>query len=276
MPPVPHPPEAAMRAMSAGAVKSGALLRAGSRGTPSGSGGGGGLVKGHVGMVGASGAATGAASQAPLRGAGSGGGGHHPWPGCRMPSPPAQCSARPGAEHLALGGENSPPPPTGSSRCPSGGGGRPVRAESLSGSGLMGPGGQLNCPPPTLPPARAPPVPPRPQAPPSTAELGDAHPMCEVFSLISCALTATRATPPPPPTAPSINESMGRLKSWTLCNGLSEGVMGQGLAPPPPPLPPPTLGAAARQKDRVPRVKCLPPLPSHGLDLGSRKALCVP
>ena len=30
----------------------------------------------------------------------------------------------------------------------------------------------------------------------------------------------------------SISEGRGRLKSWTLCNGLSEGVMGQGLAAP--------------------------------------------
>ena len=62
MPPVPHPPEAAVRAMSAGTTGSGALLRAGSQGTPSGSGGDSGLVKGPVGVAGASGAATGAAS----------------------------------------------------------------------------------------------------------------------------------------------------------------------------------------------------------------------
>ena len=39
--------------------------------------------------------------------------------------------------------------------------------------------------------------------------------------------------------ASTINEGKGRLKSWTLCDGLSEGVMGQGLAalPPPPPRP---------------------------------------
>ena len=30
----------------------------------------------------------------------------------------------------------------------------------------------------------------------------------------------------------TIYEGKGRLKSWTLCNGLSEGVMGQGLAAP--------------------------------------------
>ena len=32
----------------------------------------------------------------------------------------------------------------------------------------------------------------------------------------------------------TINKGKGRLKSWTLCDGLSEGVMGQGLAVPPP------------------------------------------
>ena len=57
MPQVPHPPEAAMRAMSASVAGSGALLRAASRGTPSGSGGGSGLVAGPVGVVGAPGAA---------------------------------------------------------------------------------------------------------------------------------------------------------------------------------------------------------------------------
>ena len=39
-------------------------------------------------------------------------------------------------------------------------------------------------------------------------------------------------------------EGKGRLKSWTLRDGLSEGVMGQGLAAPPPPphpLPPPLV-----------------------------------
>ena len=32
-------------------------------------------------------------------------------------------------------------------------------------------------------------------------------------------------------------EDEGRLQSWTLCNGLSERVVGQGLAAPPPPRP---------------------------------------
>ena len=36
----------------------------------------------------------------------------------------------------------------------------------------------------------------------------------------------------------TINEGKGQLKSWMLCDGLSEGVMGQGLAAPPlPPAP---------------------------------------
>ena len=69
MPPVPRPPEAAMRAVPAGAAGSGALLRVWARGTPSGSGGGGDLVKGPVGVASAPGATTGAAGQAPLRGA---------------------------------------------------------------------------------------------------------------------------------------------------------------------------------------------------------------
>ena len=40
----------------------------------------------------------------------------------------------------------------------------------------------------------------------------------------------------------NIKEGKGRLKSWTLCNGLSEGVIGQGLAAPPhPPRPRPPV-----------------------------------
>ena len=36
----------------------------------------------------------------------------------------------------------------------------------------------------------------------------------------------------------NIKEGKGRLKSWTLCDRLSEGVMGQGLAAPARPHPP--------------------------------------
>ena len=115
VPPVPHPPQATMRAMSAGAAGSSAMLRTGSGGAPSGSGGDSGLVNGPAGVVGAPGAAIGATSQVPLGGAGTGRG--------RLPSvaglPHAQPigSARPGAEHPALGGEHHahPCPPTGSS-----------------------------------------------------------------------------------------------------------------------------------------------------------------
>ena len=38
-----------------------------------------------------------------------------------------------------------------------------------------------------------------------------------------------------------LEEAKGQLKSWTLCDRLSEGVMGQGLAVPPPPAPRPPL-----------------------------------
>ena len=48
-----------------------------------------------------------------------------------------------------------------------------------------------------------------------------------------------------------VHGGKSRLKSWTLRNGLSEGVMGQGLAAPAPPGPPPTPGGAARQKDVI-------------------------
>ena len=61
----------------------------------------------------------------------------------------------------------------------------------------------------------------------------------------------------------TISEGKGRFKSWMLCNGLSEGVMGQGLAAPPASSPPPTPGVAARRKDWAPKVRCPPPLPCH-------------
>ena len=65
VPPLPCLPEAAVRALPAGATGCGALLRGGSRGTPCGSGGGGGLVKGPSSVVGVARAAIRAASQAP-------------------------------------------------------------------------------------------------------------------------------------------------------------------------------------------------------------------
>ena len=150
MPPLPHPPEAAMRAMSAGAAWSGALLCAGALGTPSGSGGGSGLVKGPTGVVCAPEAATRATSQVPLRGAGTGGGG--PLATAELLHTQPTGSARPGAEHSALGGEPPPPPPPqpppmDPAGAAAGGGGCPVQAVSLSGSGLMGLEGQLNRPP---------------------------------------------------------------------------------------------------------------------------------
>ena len=85
-------------------------------------------------MAGAPGAATAAAGQAILRGARTG-------------------TVRLGAKYPALDAERRTPP-KGSNGHPDMGGGRSVRAESLSGSGLMGPGGQLHCPPP-LPPSGA-------------------------------------------------------------------------------------------------------------------------
>ena len=53
--------------------------------------------------------ATGAPSQAPLRGAGTGGGGPPVTGGLSHTQPTG--SAQPGAEHFALGGETPPPPP---------------------------------------------------------------------------------------------------------------------------------------------------------------------
>ena len=43
-----------------------------------------------------------------------------------------------------------------------------------------------------------------------------------------------RAAPPALGRCPrtTINDGKGGLKSWKLCDGLSEGVMGQGLATP--------------------------------------------
>ena len=49
----------------------------------------------------------------------------------------------------------------------------------------------------------------------------------------------------------SINEGKGRLKSWMPCDGLSEGVMGQGLAAPPPPPPAPRPPSVSRRDGRT-------------------------
>ena len=78
MPPVTHPFEAALPALPASMTGAGALLRAGSLGTPCGSGGESGLVKGFAGVLCAAGAATRAVHQAPLRGASDDGGGPPP------------------------------------------------------------------------------------------------------------------------------------------------------------------------------------------------------
>ena len=83
------------------------MLHTGSRGTPNGSGGGSGLVKGPTGMVGAPGTATVAASHAPLHGARTGGGG--PTSTAGLPHAQPTGSARPGAEHSALGGDSRRP-----------------------------------------------------------------------------------------------------------------------------------------------------------------------
>ena len=69
---------------------------------------------------------------------------------CRSPSPPA----RRGRVQSTLPWVRNTPPPPGSGGHPNrGGGGGSVRAESLNGSGLMGPGGQLH--PPHPPPGAA-------------------------------------------------------------------------------------------------------------------------
>ena len=118
VPPVPRPPAAAMRAVPAGAAGSGALLRAGARGPPSGSGGGSGILTGPAGVAGA----PGAANQAPLRGAGTGG--SRPPPAAGLPLAQPTGTPRPGTEYSALGGEYSPPlPPRGIQRASQQGGG---------------------------------------------------------------------------------------------------------------------------------------------------------
>ena len=192
------------------ARRGGALLRAGSRGTPRGSAGDSGPVKGPAGVAGAAGAATGVANQAPSCGAGTGSGGPPPAAGL----PPAQPTrmVRLGAQYPAPG--TDPPPPPGIQRAPRwGGGGRPVRAENPSGSGVIGPGGQLHRPP-SLPPALAPPV----AALPSMAELGAARPMSDGFSVISCALTVSRAPPgslpPQPHRAGEGGKGGGQAAQW--------------------------------------------------------------
>ena len=85
VPPVPCPPAAALRAVQASAARSGALLRAGAHGPPSGRGRGSGILAGPAGRAGAPGTTTGAASQAPLRGAGTGIGGPQPAAGLPLP-----------------------------------------------------------------------------------------------------------------------------------------------------------------------------------------------
>ena len=153
MPLVPHPPKAAMRAVSASVAGSGALLR-GSRGTPSGSGGGSGLSKGPAGVVDAPEPPPEPPAKRPCvaparRWQVSG---HRQRPDCRTPSPPAGPPSG-GQVQNTLPSVGKPPPPPWVQRAPRqrGGGGRPIRAESLSGSGLMGQGGQLNPPPPPTP-----------------------------------------------------------------------------------------------------------------------------
>ena len=74
----------------------------------------------------------------------------------------------------------------------------------------------------------------------------------------------------------NINKGKGRLKSWTLCDGSSEGCVGLGPAAPVPCRPPPTPGVAAQEKHQAPYVGCLPDAPSHGPVAGSRRALRVP
>ena len=233
VPPVPRPLAAAMRAMLASAAGSGALLRAGAYGPPSGSGRGSGILMGPAGVAGVPGATTGAASQAPLRGAGTGGSGPSPTAGLPLAKPTG--TARPGAEFSAPGGES---PPHGIERAPQqgGGGGQPDQAESLISLGLMGPGGQLHRPPP-FPQRWRPRWQHHPRRRCPGPHVGVAR-MSDIFSVISRALTASRAP-------------LGFHRPTLRCTGEGRGggvgsMMGEAPASAPPllsPLSPPQEAA---------------------------------
>ena len=226
VPTVPQPPEAAVRALLASAKGNSALLRAGTRDTPISSGGGSGLVKGRASVASAFGAATGVTGQAPLPGAGT-----------------ASTPARSGVPYIGHGTPH--PPPTGSGGNPDRGwGARSVWAESLSSSGIMGPGGHLHRPPP-LPLVLAPPV----AALPSTAEPGAACPISDVFSAISRVLPASRAPPGSPPPAPRQPGDGGEEGQATQ--------LGRHQPPPPPDLPhfcPHTRPPECRRRGRRARM----------------------
>ena len=137
----------------------------------------------------APGATTGAARQAPLRGVGTGGRGPPPAAGLPLAQPTGTA-----AEYSALGGESPPPPPPRDPMGVLGGGGGLIGRRASVAWDSWGWEGSYAAPPP-LPPTLAPSV----AAPPLAAEPGAVHPMSDVFSVISRALTASRAPPPPPP-----------------------------------------------------------------------------
>ena len=138
----PCPPVAAVRAVQASAIGRGAILRAGTCGPPSGSGEGSSILAGLAAVARAPGATTGAATKAPLPGAGAGGiaGAARGW----MAARPAHRDRAAGCRVLCLGRGLLPLPPNGIEWAPlqGGGGGRLERAGILGGSGLMGVGGQ--------------------------------------------------------------------------------------------------------------------------------------
>ena len=230
--------------MSAGVAGSDALLRTRTRGTPSGRGGGRGLVHGPAGAPGA----LGAASPAPLRGAGTGRGGPPPTTGLPLAQPTG--TAQSGAEYLALGAERRPPPPpTGSSGHPDMGGGATGAGGEPQWIGIDG-AGRAATPPPLPSPSAG--------APGGSAALdGGARgraPNERLFSAISRALMASRAppgSPPPPPRrAKEGGEEPCRAEEG---GGGAGGAMGEAPASAPllpsPPLPPQEAAKVARDAD---------------------------
>ena len=212
LPPVPHPSIAAVRTMPAGAAWGCALLHVGPRGAPVGGDGSDGFLKGLAGMVGSLRTAAGAAGQRPCVALAPVVAGRRQRPDRRTPSPPAlrgrvQCTL------LWVVGTN-----TGLVGVPVRGGGG-MRADSFSGSGLMGPGGQLSPPPPLAP------------VPPPAATVGGMRlPMCDAFSVISRALIDSRAPPPP---APRELRGRGAGRGGRRCAGGHHALPATSAPPPP-------------------------------------------